>query len=144
MRRFAPLSRKPKGLAPLPTSWVAFAHRICLSSLAIPPRAGRARAALRKCDERSSAGRRICVICVFFFLPTHLPLTHLQCPEKTTKYVRHITSKKGLDRYSHIFPQNLLPKVLCSGKICVPVQKEQSTPSETACDCQVPGMGNLR
>ena len=31
-----------------------------------PPGSGRARAALRKCDERSSAVRRICVICVFF------------------------------------------------------------------------------
>ena len=31
-----------------------------------PPGSGRARAALRKCDERSSAVRRICVICVLF------------------------------------------------------------------------------
>ncbi|MDE2534805.1 MAG: hypothetical protein O0X57_06985 [Methanocorpusculum sp.] len=33
--RLTALSRKPGGLAPLPTSWVAFARRICFSSLAI-------------------------------------------------------------------------------------------------------------
>ena len=35
-------SCKPGGLAPFPTSWVAFARRICFSSLAIPPGSGRA------------------------------------------------------------------------------------------------------
>ena len=46
---------------------------------ATPPARLRAgwRAALRKCDERSRAVRRICVICVSFFHPAHLPLTHL-------------------------------------------------------------------
>ena len=47
------------------------------------PGSGRARAALRKCDERSSgAKRRICVICVLFSHSAHPSLTHLQCPEK--------------------------------------------------------------
>ena len=49
--RLTALSRKPGGLAPLPTSWVAFARRICFSSLAIPHRAGRA--ALHSQAQRS-------------------------------------------------------------------------------------------
>ena len=53
-----------------------------------PPGSGRARAALRKCDERSSgAKRRICVICVsFFFLPTPKILT----PHEITSIRRKI------------------------------------------------------
>ena len=153
--RLTARSRKPGGLAPLPTSWVAFARRIFLTLLAIPSErtggvaiARQSRALLptswvvitnvaknareavaglrnkwelrehlpsrlrqqrrppssgrdgkrRRANATSEAGAvgAICVICVFLSHPAHSPLTHLQSPEKTTKYVRHITSKKRL------------------------------------------------
>ncbi|HJK78311.1 MAG TPA: hypothetical protein O0Y06_04445, partial [Methanocorpusculum sp.] len=52
-----------------------------------------------KLAERSDAS----ALSAFSFHHAQPPLPHQQLPEKTTKYVRHITSKKGVERNSRFF-----------------------------------------